>query len=53
MEINYDDILSVLALFDDSDIPYIKSEIYLKYRKEEKKDSKVKVKQKKVGDDND
>lgn len=44
MEKEFEDIESVLALFDKSDIPFIKSEIYKKYiKKYEDEKEKVKI----------
>lgn len=53
---NYDDVLSVLALFDDNDIFYIKSDTYLKFKDrylDEKEKKQVKIKVKKRSDNND
>ena len=55
MNANYDDVLSVLALFDDNDISYIKSETYLKFKDrylDEKEKKQIKIKVKKRSDNN-
>lgn len=56
MDANYDDVLSVLALFDDNDIFYIKSDTYLKFKDrylDEKEKKQIKIKVKKRSDNND
>lgn len=55
MDANYDDVLSVLALFDDNDISYIKSDTYLKFKDrylDEKEKKQIKIKVKKRSDNN-
>ena len=51
MKVDYDKIVSVLALFDPEDIPYIKSKYYLAVFPENTESKEMeKVKVKKLGD---
>ncbi len=45
-----DTIEKVLAMFDEEDIPYIKSEKYLDYLKQIKEKGKIKIFIKKLGE---
>ena len=41
MKVDYNDVVSVLALFDKDDIPYIQSKVYLKFFPEANRENEI------------